>query len=742
MTRFNRREFLAAGIGGGAGLAVESGLPRLRPAAKPWNASTGRALRKFRDPIPTACAGCAAACPLVAFRDGHRVVQVGPHPSAAPASALCPRAYTSLEALYDPERVLLPLRRTGTRGGGSWREIGWDEALDTIAAALGRAPASAYVEVGRADPLAGALLKRLGVERRIEHAASSDWSAREAQRAVYGLPLARPNLSRAALVLLAGVRPLDGGPDFSPWARDLMEARSAGTKAVALGPYAGATGSLADEWIPARPGTVALVLLGIARILLSEGWYDPEQLSRVTGTTPEQILQTVFPYTADLVEASAGVRAVQLVHLARRIAEERPALCVVDSAGTTQALALEASAAVLNSLGGGPESVGVRLAHRPPWLPSFEPTLPRSRALKDILAGNERAPLYLAYRANPLYWSPRTEAVRRAFADESRVGLLVAMDTHMTETAEMADLVLPAAADLEMWNLLGGYTAEGKPYAVLQQPATRARPEPAFLGSAETEPERLFDAPPAAPQGEARQLGDLLLAVLARLQHPLRARFPHADCGSYVRELAGAAPGLASDGGFDRLGREGVWVGRRVSYPWAAEKGFPTPSGLLEVRARLVHRVPRELKRLEGENFALVVLDHPELDPGFANSRWGREIRFRNPLRMNAEAAARLGLRAGDRVLVRTEVGQAEAEVLPIQGIHPQAVAVSEDFGHRAGGVAAAAGIASAGHPPAGDLPWWRSHGPGLSVAALSPFTSDEHGAQAWREVRVTVHKV
>ena len=50
-------------------------------------------------------------------------------------------------------------------------------------------------------------------------------------------------------------------------------------------------------------------------------------------------------------------------------------------------------------------------------------------------------------------------------------------------------------------------------------------------------------------------------------------------------------------------------------------------------------------------------------------------------------------------------------------------------------------GIAAPG-TEGGEAPWWHTHGAGFSVAAMSPFTSDEHGAQAWREVRVTVHKV
>jgi anaerobic selenocysteine-containing dehydrogenase len=339
------------------------------------------------------------------------------------------------------------------------------------------------------------------------------------------------------------------------------------------------------------------------------------------------------------------------------------------------------------------------------------------------------------------------------------------MDTHLTETALLADLVLPAAADLEQWNLFGGYTPEGNPYALLQQPVTRRPPEPAFLRQQGVPQDQLFDGPKTGPLGQARQLGDALLEIAALLNHPARKEFPHADAESYVRHVADTRVALLMAGGAAHLSREGVWVSKDVAYPWADRNRYPTPSGAVEVEGKLVHQVPAEFKRLEGEAFALVVLQYPELGAGYANTRWGREIRHQNPILMNADAAQRLGLREGDRVIVRTPVGEAVARVLPIRGIHPQAVAMAEDFGHWAGGVAATAraeptgeeeqpllvsrkdflsnplGIARQKTRP-GENPWWSHHGPGVSVSALSPFISDEHGAQAWREIRVTIHPV
>jgi len=763
MSKWSRREFLSVGATGAAGLALENKARLLRVPEKPWNARTERSLHKFRDPVATACVGCESHCALWAYRDGDRVVQVGPNGKASSFGAGCARAYEGLEQLYDAERVLRPLQRVGERGEGRWEEISWGQALEKIARVLTAEPEGAYLDLGRPDPLAGAVLGRLGVTRRIEHAASQEWAAREAQRAVYGLPLSRPDVSRASTILLVGARPLDGGSHFAGLARDLVSARERGAQVVSVGPYEGATGSLADQWIPCRPGTSGLLLLGIARILLSQGWFDAEALSRAVSLPPEKIRESLVPYTADLVEAAAGIPALQLVQLARRFAEHGPSLCIVDAAGSEQALTLEAAAAVLNTLSDDPERAGVRLARKPDWLPTWEPTLPRSHALKDILAGNERASLYLAYRTNPVYWSPRSDSIRRAFADPARIGLLVAMDTNLTETAALADIVLPAAADLELWNLLGGYRPDGRPFAILQQPTPKRTTEARTLRRPDVPTEALFREPASRPLGEARQLGDALLEILALSGHPARDEFPYPDVGAYVRQLADSAPPIAADGGFEGLAREGYWSGRASTYPWAAEAGFPTGSGRVEVAGRLVHRVPRELKRLEGDHFALVILSYPELEHGYANTRWGREIRYENPVYMNAEVARRIGLSAGAAVVLRTEVGEARGRVQPIQGIHPQAVAVAGDFGHWAGGVAATASAAPTGTPPKpllvsrtdpldnplgisrqqtrpGESPWWYHHGPGLSISALSPFTSDEHGAQAWRDIRVAIH--
>lgn len=738
MPKMNRREFLAAGGLGAAGMALENKAQLMKLPAKGEGGRPSRLLYKYRDPVPTACVGCRARCALIAYRDGGQAVQIAPDASAPVPAAACPRAYEALEVLRDPERVLTPLRRVGPRGSGKWEEISWAEALHRIAEALGRRGGKATADLGRPDPLAGQILPPLAFDQIVEQEASFLWSSLEAQRSVYGKPLEVPDLRGVRTVLLVGADALDGGRHYPRMARDLIEAKARGASVLAVGPYGGATGSLAESWIPVRPGTETLFLLGLARVLVLRGWADPEALDRWTGASRESLLESLAPYDADRVESAAGVPSRTLVELARRFAERGPSLCWVDGAGRRGAEALEAAAAILNASGGSPERVGVRLAHQPEWAPSLEPTLPRGHVVEEITSGRQRASLYLAYRSNPVYWSARSDLVRQAFADEQRVGLLVAMDTLVTETGLLADLVLPAAADLELWNLFGGYTPRGQAYAILQQPVPRKMPEPEFLTSPDTPLEALFEGPGTGPAGQARQLGDVLLELLQLRGHPDRERFAFPTTGAYVKHLVDSEPALTAAGGFEELSRKGSWLGAEI-YPWSDSDGFPTGSGVLEVEGRLTHGEPA--RDSEGDGLALVPLSYAELGPGYANTRWGREIRRTNPVYLNPVTARDLGLRAGERVAVRTEVGEALGHLELLEGIHPRAVAIAEDFGHWAGGVATTASAKVPGDPPDthADPVWWAGQGAGFSVRSIMPYEPDRNGAEAWRELQVTV---
>ena len=107
-----------------------------------------------------------------------------------PVNGGCARGLQMFEALYDPERLTLPLQRVGERGSGKWETIGWDEAAARIRGALQAPGVSHVADLGRPDPAAGELLPRLGFGRLVTEASTRRWSALAAQNTLFGAPLA------------------------------------------------------------------------------------------------------------------------------------------------------------------------------------------------------------------------------------------------------------------------------------------------------------------------------------------------------------------------------------------------------------------------------------------------------------------------------------------------------------------------------------------------------------------------
>jgi anaerobic selenocysteine-containing dehydrogenase len=741
MSRLNRRQFLAAGTLGSAGIAWAGSEPLLQP----WNAGKSRSLKKALDPVPTVCVACEARCPILAYRDNGRVVQVAPNPESGGAASICARAYEQIEALYDPERILTPLMRTGARGAGKWQAISWAEAIARIQPELAAAGTGAWVEMGRPDPLALSLLQRLQITNVAGARSSVEQARRDAERRIYGAPLVRPQLGDVRTVLLAGACPWDNGSSFAPLAKDLARAKVDGAEIISLSPYQGATGSVASRWIPIRPGSEATLLLGIARIALPDSGVEDERLAGIVDGEPAEIREQLAPYTLERVTEECGVTAETLTELASRWVRRTPGVCLAETADTETSEPAQAAAALLNALAGSSPGLGagVRAGHANVGLSDAEPERARDDATDAVLT-QSFVPFYLTYRANPVYRGPAELA--QVFADEERVGFLVCLDTHITETARVADLVLPAAADLELWNVFRSCDQDGGALLALQQPAARAISEGAWLRVQQTLPtKKLFDGPGNGPLGEARQLGDVLLDLLGPANSPQRALVGHADTAGFVRERAQEL-GLATAAGAAAPGLNYT----PASPPQGSACWFPTPSRRLEVNGRFgLAATHAASSAVEGHSFTLVVLAHPQLDPAYANTGWGREVQRTNPLYINARVARELGLAKGSIVAVSGEGREIRAHLQPVGGIHPEAVALATDFGHWAGGMAATASdrpqapLTAAAQGSRRDLlanplalaaptarpsqvPWW--HGSGAGVRAGQLTGGDGHG--------------
>jgi len=718
----DRRSFLQTGALGTAGLAFSPTRTVLAAVQKPWNEAPARSLRKFRDPAPTVCRMCAAHCAVLAFRDGDRVVQVqGAVGAPTNRGGLCARALAGLERLYDPERLLTPLRRIGGRGEGRWEALGWDEALALLNEKLRATEQRRVLHLGQEELLVEELRDTLGwtdvvldrpLPGREGPGSDSRW---------YGAPLALPHANRARSIFLFGVLPFDGRFPV-PLAKDIAEAQQSDAAVHLFHSLEGASGSAA-RWHPVVPGTEALLAYGVARLILRWGKFDRDGFARRTDSDPEtgeleQVRQAVAPYTPERVEELTGVPASQVVYLSRRFAEERPSLALAPPGS-----AAAPAAALLNHLVGSVNITGGASTARGPFFTQPPRTTATPEALLERLCdGADHADLYWAVDANPAYDAPHSARVRELLADPQRVRFLVAMDTHLTETAALADLFLPLATHFESWGIAEGALPDGRAYLYLQQAVTRPASEPAKLKDPESEHLSLFEPWPR-PLGEARGLTDVLLALAREREVPVGK---HADTRSYLWELLRKSWG---PGSLEALQQRGVWV---------SEEGRP-PNDLQPVK--LAHAVPADPAPAPPEALFLVPFEPVALARRNPNGRWGREIHHRAAVFLHPATAARLGLVAGRPVRVASTVGSLVLPLRTLQGLHPAAVAVPDGFGHQGWGRVATG--ESAPTPPAGTAPgepiWWAGHGAGPSVRAIYPFRTTGEGVQDWGPLPVTI---
>lgn len=716
MTHLTRRQFLALGAAG-AGIAALPGVAKAKGDV-PFNARVSRPIRKYDESVITACTACASHCALTAYRQDKRVAAV------IPTAGGCPRGMASMEALYDGERLLTPLKRVGKRGSGKWARIGWEEAAELVASALRGAGSGAVLDMGRPDPLAP-FAPALGFGTVVTEESTLTWGSRKARKALYGEESAAIDISGVNTVILWNANEADGGPDFARNTAELIHARSAGAKIVLVSPRVGATGTFADKWIPLKPGYEAQAALALAAKLI-EAKAPGAAALKAKLDLDEAELSTLLGRG---LAGESGISESDFKWLGARFFEGTVAVRA-DGSGTLNAKALEGATAVLNSLGGG-------LKVRPTLATGeeVEATAPREKVTGALIDGGRKSALYLAYRSNPVYASPRSSMAAKAFSDETKVGLVVSFDVNLTETGLCADLLLPAASDLECRNLLSGITPQGVPGYLLKRPVQVWEGEAGYLRSKGATLARLFDGPQPGTAGEALQLGDFLALVAKKAGRTL----PFDSVDKAVAERSAK-------------------FAFQAQKPWVSVNLAPvTPKIDPEVLSAYVrsHKAPTK-----GEGLKLVTIDWVELDAAYPNSVFGREIRAKSPVYLNVLTAKKLGFKKGDHVTVNLGGEKFLGQLFTVQTLHPNAVAIARDFGHWASGSAASlkspdeampavhmerkeflggVNLASIKFKP--DTFWWREHGPGASLAAASPYVGDQDGAQLWRELSATVGK-
>jgi anaerobic selenocysteine-containing dehydrogenase len=518
------------------------------------------------------------------------------------------------------------------------------------------------------------------------------------------------------------------------------------------------TAGLSDEWLPLVSGTDGLVALAMAHAILERGLHDKAFLARWTNCPEERLRRHLAPHTPERAQEETGISAAEIRRIALEFATRRPAVAFAGDGVSLHVNGTQAERCILllNAVVGNiDEPGGYCLPKRFSW---EEPGPSRSRGsglremdpamgFKEILDGPVKVGLYLAHMANPAYSLPHSDEVRRLLLSEERILNLVVMDSHLSETAMLADLVLPAATYLESWGLESRPAMGMVPYVGLRQPVLAPMPETERLKAARV---NRLDQPAVRPRGEALPWDDVLLGIAWRMGGELAKSLAFQGPREYLERILEQIPALEQQGGLGYLRKNGVWSpqGQRPEYRSFESKGFPTASGLLEIFSREleskgVSPMPSyaPVKKFKGEALTLVPFKglawraHP-------NAKWLTEQSHESCAWINAATAKGLGLSDGDRVQVSSQGRRVILRLRASQGVQPGVLAIPRGLGHWGYGHFAT-GDPFKGSDPDSHLVWWKKHGNGIHLEPLIPIRLDPIGeGQAWMDTMVQIKKV
>ena len=430
---------------------------------------------------PFACPlDCFDACGLVAVVENSRVTAIrGDKQHPLTQGKACTKGKKLLERLNHPKRLRHPLKRTDA----GWKPVSWASAIDTIARQMERVCRrwDSRAILYYADSGYG------GVVKSVDHMffnhlggvsvprGSLCWAAGiAAQRCDFGdvRGHAPHDIARARTVLIWGRNPVDTSPHLIPF---LETVRQRGGQSVVIDPLRTATAVWGDRHIRPKPGTDGALALAMARYLIATGRIDRAYIDGHTVGF-RRFRESLRAFDLETASAATGIPVDVITALARVYADNRPASIIIGyglqryANGGQTVRAIDALAALTGQIGisGG----GVNFANRsirrrmhPDVLASEAHAVRRrtfalpqmGRFLKT--AHEPPVAMMMIAKANPLVQMPDLNNLRRAF---DRVPFKVVVDLFMTDTAQAADLVLPATHVLEEEDLV--YSSMFSPY--------------------------------------------------------------------------------------------------------------------------------------------------------------------------------------------------------------------------------------------------------------------------------------
>ena len=444
----------------------------------------------------SACDMCFNKCGLIARVEDGVVKKLDPNPKSLKSRGmLCARGNAGVKQLYDPDRLKYPLLRKGQRGEGKWQRLSWDQALDYAAEQMERI-GKKYTRCGflfmagtdMQSTFVHQFAEVYGSYNVISHESNCLLSRNRAFLDTFGV-VPTPDVMHCKYVIMPGANRFEAL--VTPDSIDLMTAMQNGCKLVVLDPRFTKTAALANEWYAIKPGTDMAFFLAIAHVLISEGLYDQKFVAEKT-TGFNELRAHVQKYTPEWAAKETEIPAKDIRRLARELAAAAPAAMVYPgrrSSDYKDSTQIRRSFAIVNALLGNWDQKGGlilpkkiktgSISYEAPFYednPDDRVDAGRAQMMfdeegsfkhtRDAVIEGQPYPIkgWFTYKTNPM----QTGANRNKTIEMIRkLDFMMTVDIAMSDTAWMADLVLPAPSYLERQDPVSAFLASSACSGVL-----------------------------------------------------------------------------------------------------------------------------------------------------------------------------------------------------------------------------------------------------------------------------------
>jgi anaerobic selenocysteine-containing dehydrogenase len=620
---------------------------------------------------------------LVTVEDGRAVRMAGDPGHPVTRGFLCTKVAKYLERTYHEGRLLHPQIRTGAKGEGKFRQATWEEALDLIATRLRSAidahGAQSILPYSYAGTMG--LIQGESMDRRFFHAIGASLLDRticasagtEALNLTYGTRMGPDpqDIVSAQLIVLWGTNTLTSNPHLWPFVRKAKEQNGATT--ICIDPLRTRTAAACDVHIPIRPGTDAALALGMMHVLFRDGLEDRAYLEEMTVGWEQLRERALNEYAPERVAEICRIPVETIENLATRYGTTRPTFIRLNyglqrhAGGGSAVRAISLLPAVTgawNDAGGGAtlstsgtfSKLDMAALHRLDLSPPGTRTLNMS-ALGEALTRVDTPPVkaLVVYNSNPAAVAPDRENVLAGLRREDL--FTVVLEHFQTDTADYADVLLPATTQLEHEDV---HRAYGHTYV-------------------------MYNARSIAPLGEALPNTEIFRRIAARMG--LSDPALRESDEELMRQAVANMPFT-----FEEL-RERAYIRLDLPsphVPFRRGTRVPTASGRIEIasakaESRGVGLLPEYVPPYESEErspelarrYPLALISPPAhsfLNSTFVNVASLRRAAGKPTLEIHADDAQGRGIANGTRVSIFNDRGTFTAEAVITDRVRPGVV--------------------------------------------------------------------